>query len=70
MGPTQYGILCSIRRPDQSIRMNVDPKPTNSGRPRSTKRPPVMKDTLQTVSKDEDRVKVQNPQTQRKEHAP
>ena len=35
IGPTEYGILCSIRCPSQSILVDVGPKPSNSGRSKS-----------------------------------
>ena len=36
IGPTEYGILRSIRRPAQSILLDVEPKPTTAGRSKSS----------------------------------
>ena len=36
IGPTEYGILHSIHWPTHSILVNVDPKPTSSGRSKSS----------------------------------
>ena len=36
IGPTEYGILCNIRRPAQSIIVDVEPKPTTAARSKSS----------------------------------
>ena len=36
IGPTKYGILRNIRRPAQSILVDVEPKPTTAARSKSS----------------------------------
>ena len=36
IGPTEYGILCNIRQPAQSILVDVEPKPTTAARSKSS----------------------------------